>query len=353
MLLGPVGKYALVNAKVRARLSALLPPEAIARLADVRDLPEFYSMLGGTAYDKVLSRPEVSLDPRVAEKLLLEQEVQWHVELIKDLRGSSQKLIELILEKYEIENLKAALRIREGDRGVDDLKYIIRKELPHSLPYQSIAEAATIEEVLPYLIATPYLTPVKSVLDDYKQRGTLFPLELALEIDFYKRLKERIDALDRNDRRIAQRLLGLEIDLKNLGWLVRLKFYYGVPTGDLVSYNIPGGYRMTSVKLRQAFAADSVKDVLSIALEKSFKPFADLMRKEEELSKLYLLEIILWSYLVSEAKKTLGGFPFTIGTVLSYLILKRTEIRNLITILNGKLLNMEKAEIESHLRAAF
>ena len=78
-----------------------------------------------------------------------------------------------------------------------------------------------------------------------------------------------------------------------------------------------------------------------------------LMKKEEDLSKLYLLEIILWSYLVSEAKKTLGGFPFTIGTVLSYLILKRTEIRNLITILNGKLLNMEKADIESHLRAAF
>jgi vacuolar-type H+-ATPase subunit C/Vma6 len=77
------------------------------------------------------------------------------------------------------------------------------------------------------------------------------------------------------------------------------------------------------------------------------------MKKEEDLNRLYLLEIILWSYLVSEAKKTLGGFPFTIGTVLSYLILKRTEIRNLITILNGKLLNMEKTDIESHLRAAF
>ena len=353
MLLGPVGKYALVNAKVRARLSALLPPETIARLADVRDSAEFYSMLAGTVYDKVLSKPEVSLDPRVAEKLLLEQEVQWHTELIKDLRGAPQKLIEVILEKYEIENLKVALRIREGARGAEDLKYIIRKELPHKLPYQSIAEARSIEDVLPYLIATPFLEPVKSVLDDYKQRGTLFPIEIALEIDFYKRLKAKVDALDRTDRRIAQRLLGLEIDLKNLGWLVRLKFYYGVPTGDLLEYNIPGGYRMTSDRLRQAFAADSVRDVLSVALEKSFKSISDLMRKEEELSKLYLLEIILWSYLVSEAKKTLGGFPFTIGTVLSYLVLKRTEIRNLITILNGKLLNMEKADIETHLRMAF
>ncbi len=353
MLLGPVGKYALVNAKVRARLSALLPPEAIARLAEARDLPEFYSHLGSTIYEKTLSRPEVSLDPRVAEKFLIEQEVQWHTELIKDLRGPALELIELIIEKYEIENLKAALRIREGNRGIEDLKYIIRKELPHSLPYQSIAEAKTIEDVLAYLIETPYLGPVKSVLDDYKQRGTPFPIEIALEIDFYKRLKERVDALDRTDRRIAQRLIGLEIDLKNIGWLVRLKFYYSVPIGDLIDYIIPGGYRMTSDKLRQALAADSMKDVLSVALEKSFRPIADLMKKEEDLSKLYLLEIILWSYLVSEAKKTLGGFPFTIGTVLSYLILKRTEIRNLITILNGKLLSMEKTDIESHLRTAF
>jgi V/A-type H+-transporting ATPase subunit C len=353
MLLGPVGKYALVNAKVRARLSALLPPENIARLADARDVPEFYSHLSGTIYEKTLAKPEVSLDPRVAEKLLLEQEVQWHTELIKDLRGPAQKLIELFLEKYEIENLKAALRIRDGNRGLDDLKYIIRKELPHSLPYQSIAEAKSIEDVLAYLIETPYLGPVKSVLDDYKQRGTLFPIEIALEIDFYKRLKARVDALDRADRRIAQRLVGIEIDLKNIGWFVRLKFYYNVPIGDLIEYSIPGGWRMTRERLHQAFEADSMRDVLAVALEKSFRPIADLMRKEEDVSKLYLLEIILWSYMVTEAKKTLGGFPFTIGTVLSYLILKRTEIRNIITILNGKLLHMEKTDIESHLRAAF
>ncbi len=353
MLLGPVGKYALVNAKVRARLSALLPPETIARLVEARDVPEFYSHLSGTIYEKTLARPEVSLDARVAEKLLLEQEVQWHAELIKDLRGPAQKLIELMLEKYEIENLKAALRIREGNRGLDDLKYIIRKELPHKLPYQSIAEAKSIEDVLAYLIETPYLTPVKSVLDDYKQRGTLFPIEIAIEIDYYKRLKARVDELDRADRRIAQRLIGLEIDLKNMGWFVRLKFYYNVPVGDLVEYSIPGGWRMTSDKLRTAFAAESVKDVLAVAFERSFRPIADLMRKEEDLSKLYLLEIVLWDYLVTEAKRTLGGFPFTIGTILSYLVLKRTEIRNLITILNGKLLNMEKADVERHLRAAF
>lgn len=353
MILGPIGKYALVNAKVRARLSRLLPPETISRLADARDVPEFYGVLQGTLYEQVLAKPEVSLDPRVAEKLLVEQEAQWHMELIKDLHGQAKDLVELFVEKYEIENVKTALRIREGDRGAGELAYIVRKDLPHSLPYQSIAEAASIEDTLSYFISTPYLNPIKSVLDDYKQRGTLFPIEIALEIDFHRRLGQAVERLDRADRRIAKRLVGLEIDMKNISWLIRLKFYYGVPAGDLVEYNIPGGFRLTGERLRHAFMADSMKDVLGTVLDASFRPVAELMRREEELSKLYLLEIILWSYLVSEAKKTLGGFPFTIGTVLSYLILKRTEVRNLITILNGKLLKMEKPDIESHLRTAF
>lgn len=353
MLLGPIGKYALVNAKVRARLSELLGPDVISRLADARDVPEFYGALQGTLYEKVLARPEVSLDPRVAEKLLVEQEIEWHAELLKDLRGSEKAFIALLLEKYEIENIKAALRIREGKRGSGDLRYIIRKELPHKLPYHSMAEASSIEETLPYFISTPYLVPIKSVLDDYHQRGTLFPIEIALEVDFFRRLSSAVVKLDRTDSRIAKKLVGLEIDMKNIGWLIRLKFYYEVPFGDLLEYSIPGGYRLVGEKLRKAFMAESMKDVLGMALDSSFRTVAELVRREEEISKLYLLEIVLWSYLVHEAKKTLGGFPFTIGTILAYLILKRTEIRNLVTILNGKLLRLERAEIESHLRMIF
>ena len=207
--------------------------------------------------------------------------------------------------------------------------------------------------MLTYLTATPYLLPVRGSLDEYKQRGTLFPTEIALELDFYKRIKAKVEALGRSDKPIARRLIGLEIDIKNISWLIRLKFYYHIPTGDLIDYNIPGGYRLTSDRMRHAFVADTIKDVLAVALERSFKPAAEIVRREEELGKLYLLEIILWSYLIHEAKKTFGGFPFTVGTVLSYLILKRTEIMNLITILNGKVLKLEKGDIESHLRVAF
>ncbi len=353
MIFRPLSKYSLVNAKVRARLSTLLTPEQIDRLADTRDLAEFYSSLAGTVYEDIFEQPEIAFDARVGERLLLEREIEWHSELLKDVKGAEKDLVSAFLEKYEIENLKTALRIREGNRDLEEMKYLVRRKLPHSLPYQAIAESGSLEEAVSFLHGTPYITAINAVFDDYKEKKTLFPIEINLEIDYYRRLKEKVAALGKRDMAIARKLIGLEIDRKNLAWLIRLKFYYDVPTGDLFDYSIPGGYRMTTERLRQSFKAESIKEVVSLALEKSFKNASEMLMGGEELSKLYLLEIILWNYQIAEAKKTLGGFPFTIGTVLSYLILKRTEVRNIITILNGKVYKMDRAAIESHLRVSF
>ncbi len=353
MILKPISKYALINAKVRSRLSTLLPIETINRLAETRDLAEFYSALGGTVYEKIFSRPEITFDPRVGERLLLEQEVEWHSELLKDVKGAERELIAHFLEKYEIENLKTVLRIREGKRDLGEMNYMIRKDLPNQLPYQAIAEAASLEDALSLLAGTPFLPAARARLADYGERQTLFPIEIGFEIDYYERLQERVECLGKRDRRIARELVGLEIDQKNISWLIRLKFYYDVPVGELFEYNIPGGARVSRDRLRQAFKAESMRDVLQAALEQSYSRIADLLIKENQLSKLYLLEIILWNYLIVEARRTLGGFPFTIGTILSYLVLKRTEIRNIITILNGKVYKMSRGEIDSHLRTAF
>ncbi len=356
-MLEAVSKYSFANAKIRTRLSSLLPRETITKLLEARDLAEFHAVLVGTPYEAVFAKPEAAADPKLAERLLVEEEVQWHADIIKALKNRERSLIATMLERYELENLKVALRIREGDRAKEDLAYVVRKPLPHNLPLEGIATARTLEDVFPYLVNTPYLAPLKKSLEGCRQKCTLFPAEIALELDFYRRIKERIEALSRADRPVARKLIGIEIDLRNIGWLLRLKFYYGVPSGELIDFLIPGGYRLTSYQLRRAFMPDSVKDVLTvlslIILEREFGLAADLLRNEEEIGKLYFIEVILSKYMLIEIRKIFEGYPFTIGTVLGYLIMKRVEIQNLITILNGKVLNLDKPDIERHLRLAF
>lgn len=353
MILGPIKKYSLVNAKVRARLGQLLSTERIERLARTRNPQEFYAALSGTVYEEVFSDPEVNVDPRIAEKLLFRKEIIWHAELIQDLRGEVKDLIAQFLEKYEIENIKAALRARKSERGEEVLRYIVKAALPNRIPYLSLFEADTVEDALMLLSGTPYLQPALSALDDYNEKKNLFPIETAMEIDYYNRLKEKVDRLSGRDRKIARKLIGLEIDQKNIEWLVRLKFYYDIPVADLLDYNIPGGESLGRQQLMEIFKAETVDELLTAAFDQYLGRAAVLFSKVPQAGKLYVMEIILWDYLVREARKTLGGFPFTIGTILSYLILKRAEIRNLITILNGKVIGLDHNAIDNHLRILF
>jgi len=353
MVFGPIKKYSLVNAKVRARLGQLLSTERIERLARTRNPQEFYAALSGTVYEEVFSDPEVNVDPRIAEKLLFRKEIIWHAELIKDLRGEVRDLIAQFLEKYEIENIKAALRARKSERGEEVLRYIVKAALPNRIPYLSLFEADTVEDAIMLLSGTPYHQPALSALDEYNEKKNLFPIETAMEIDYYKRLKEKVDRLSGRDRKIARKLIGLEIDQKNIEWLVRLKFYYDIPVADLLDYNIPGGESLGRQQLMKIFKAETVDELLTAAFDQYLGRAAVLFSKVPQAGKLYVMEIILWDYLVREARKTLGGFPFTIGTILSYLILKRAEIRNLITILNGKVIGLDHNAIDNHLRILF
>jgi vacuolar-type H+-ATPase subunit C/Vma6 len=81
-MIDAVGKYSFANAKIHARLSSLLSPETITRLLDVRDISEFSAALQGTVYEPVFAKPEAAADSRVAERLLIEEEVRWHLDLI-------------------------------------------------------------------------------------------------------------------------------------------------------------------------------------------------------------------------------------------------------------------------------
>jgi len=353
MIFKPISKYSLVNAKVRARLSRLLSPELIQRLSETREPAEFYVALSGTVYEPVFARPEIDIDPRIAEKFLTEKEIAWHAELLADVKGPIRDLVAHFLEKYEIENIKTVLRARGNRRDRDNIEYIARGDLPNAIPYRGLLEADTIEDAIALLSGTPYMKPALEALDDFYERKTLFPIETSLEIDYYSRLQEKVQNLSKRDRKIAEDLIGIEIDQKNIEWLVRLKFYYDIPVADLLDYNIPGGKHVDRSKLIKVFQSESVETVLNVALEQFFGKAARFFAKNPQAAKLYVLEIILWNYLVAEARKLLGGFPFTIGTVLSYLILKRAEIRNLITILNGKILGMGRDEIEEHLRIMF
>jgi len=65
----------------------------------------------------------------------------------------------------------------------------------------------------------------------------------------------------------------------------------------------------------------------------------------ESQKNIYFIENFLYEILLKEVKTALGGDPFTIGTVLGYLILKRRETKNIISLLYAKACGINKEEL--------
>ena len=63
------------------------------------------------------------------------------------------------------------------------------------------------------------------------------------------------------------------------------------------------------------------------------------------LPNIHLIKNLLYEILLKEVRKTLAGNPFTIGTIFGYLILKRRETRNIISLLYAKECGMKKEEL--------
>ena len=166
-----------------------------------------------------------------------------------------------------------------------------------------------------------------------------------LDRDYFDRLWRQIDRLPRKDREIAKRMVAIEIDIENISGLIRLKGYYDLPFGEVASMMLPRGYKTNQQLLRSIFFKELGQATSGGLAQGPYHDLAELLGKGMDRSQLRLMEGVLTQVSLQEARRVLAGFPFTIGTILGYLILKRLETRNIISILYSKSYGMKPDQI--------
>ncbi|MDD5347584.1 MAG: V-type ATPase subunit [Candidatus Omnitrophica bacterium] len=343
-----LAKYSFANAKIRAMLSYLIEPSELSSLADTKDIYELCEGLKKTVYRSLVEQLDLEdYNLKKVEKDLLRQDIAIYRKVHDALSSRREKaLAALLLERYEVEELKVILRIWHKKAAVPADDYIIAEEIVRPLPVKKILTAATIEEIILLLDDTPYKKPLMGARDKFKERGSVFYLESALDMDYYTRLGKCIDGLSPQDKKIARRILGVAVDIENINWLIRLRKYYALGMGEMLEGVLPGGTWVTKDKVREFYASDGLAKVVeSVALG----PYAGLKNLVED--NVLLIENFLYDFLSREIKKALSGFPFTIGTVIGYLFLKHQETRNIISLFNAKRFGLKKSEFEPLLNA--
>jgi V/A-type H+-transporting ATPase subunit C len=346
-------KYAFINAKLRARISKILSDEILQEMARARTLTEAVQILRGTDYVVVESIYHQTGDIKMAEMELRRTEANLYLELESLTKGEVQAIVHALADRFEIENLKNALRLWfdahvRGRRIDSAVGYLIRDRIHHDLNLDGVVNAATLEEACAALEGTPYAALVSGKAAEVLAGQSLFPIEISLDHFFYRRLLAAVEGLQSRDRAIARRMIGAEIDIQNINWLARFKSLYKLPLQQALELAIPSGINLSPEQVAEAYSSDNPSAVVSSLVRTKYSALSAILTPKEyaEASvRLTMMERILSEILMYEVRHLLAGYPFTIGIILAYFVLKGSEIRRIMTILNAKFYNWDEDRI--------
>ncbi len=345
-------RYAFINAKLRARISTLLPQDFIDQMIRAKSLTESIQLLKDTPYREAESVYGRTGDLKMAELELFKQELALFTEIGKYADREIQDFVAALLLRYEIENLKHTLRLwfdqRIRERNIAPLTgYLYRKRIIYPIKTDSLVNAESFEGLIEGLGGTPFAEVLRDCGVKLRETKSLFPCEMALDRYFYTTLLEAASSLPKRDREIALRMIGVEIDMQNINWVVRFLSFYNMPLKDALSYLIAGGYSFKPSDFTEGVKSEG--DIVSSLMGKKYPAWQAFSSQSGggSHSRLVLVERLLHHMIDQEVSHSMSGYPFTIGIVLAYFILRQNEIRKLTTILNAKYYDLPEERIKS------
>lgn len=353
---GPLSKYAFINAKLRARISKILPEDLFGRLAKAPSLDGALVLLRETPFADLERTYAATGDLKQAELELLKREIDLYRNIRQFVHPDCLELVDALLSQFEIDNLKNAIRIffdrRIRKRPADTSEhYILYERILASIPIDAVVNASSFEEIAGVCEGTPYGSIIRKYSVTVESEGSLFRMEMALDHLYYRNLLSAIAKLGQPDRDIALRLAGVEIDLQNIRWIIRFRHFYDLSLEAVMAAVVPGGFNLSGALIEEMYKAQNVTSMLRGFVKSRYPGLSMLLASEtaDTASRILLVRRIMEEIMKHEAQRILTGYPFTIGILLAYFLLKKRELTRLRALLNAKQYGVEQERIESML----
>ncbi|MGB4661294.1 MAG: V-type ATPase subunit [Mobilitalea sp.] len=320
--------YSGINTKVRAMDSKLISHEDYEKIVNLETVVDFvaylkkhpgYSDLFNKYDEREIHRGEV-------ERAFINGLYLDYTKIYRFANDMQRQDLELIFFRYEINVLKACIRIIPNNQGGVDLSSFHPFFSKHSqIDVNALASSRSIDEYIQNLKGTEYY-PILSRLDT-KTGLTFFDYEMTLDVYYFTKswkLKDKI--LKGTNRKAFTERMGAEIDLLNIMWIYRSKKMYDMNSADIFNYLIPVNYRLSINQLSRLVGAASLDEFSVILKTTRYKAFNEhllsgTMENEYHriINKIYL--------------KNTTRYPASMTTVNHFLFRKDVEIARLTSVL--------------------
>jgi V/A-type H+-transporting ATPase subunit C len=148
---------------------------------------------------------------------------------------------------------------------------------------------------------------------------------------FYKYIDQKLSGPDREN---CLPIAGSAMDIANLTIIIRSKL---IGASGVRDHLIPSHWKLNQRAIDQLLAATDTPQALDAAASHEYysRILSGARQKYEESKSLSFIEVALRRYELDLSRRLFLGFPYSVGIMLAFLILKENEARNLAAVLAG------------------
>lgn len=341
--------YEYLNTRIRVMLAKLLTPKQFEALLELRDLSGLVNALAETDYAPEIERCSVEFSGyELIEQAVLRNGQRAFTHMLRIAPEDPRQLIALVLERFEVFNLKTIVRGLHVGASPDEIARNLSPSLVYTLAfYQELLRHETLRGMLDYLLSTGnrYYQPLAEVFAEYERTGKVALLEHALDSFYFAHARALLQERADENALIVRDALGTEADVLNLVYALRV-VEAGVQSDEKYRYILEGGRVLSRDAVRELLNASDAREFWGKFARTSY--FKELGAPQEQLDAPRFQERLENLVYAKMCRLDLGQL-FDIHMALSYIWRKSAEMTNLRVIASGLARHAPRAQIEKNL----
>jgi len=262
------------------------------------------------------------------------------------INGKWRDFLMLNYVRFEAECLKAVFRAFYGgippDEAFQQLASVgrftpefctglLKKGVSEKILEGSVEDRALRQKLRQFL---PKCEEVKSSL----------PIETAIDNYYFTALWEYIESLPKQDRALVRRVIGTEIDVSNINFVLRAKLT-GLEPDFINPMLIPIRFKLGEELDKSVHAPTVWEAMKTLATGRYGNVLKESIAVCEQRRSVFPAEIALKQMFMAENLIPFAHYPFQVGPLLAYLNLKFQETKDVQALLIGKANNVPAERI--------
>lgn len=256
--------YEYLNTRLRFMWVKLLTPEQFRTFFQMRELEELINALAETDYGPEIEKSAVEFSGYpLVENALVQHVQRLFSKLYRMAFDDARTLIRVLLERFEVFNLKTILRgFHVKTEAQETALSLFPTILYPTAFYGELLKRDGISSVIDYLLSVGnrYYKPLSAAYAEYEATRKLAALESVIDSFYFHGSRQTLQAIGNDNATLVRQALGTETDILNMLYALRV-VEAGVESEEKYKYILRGGER---------FDEEFVRDLLNSPDKPSF-----------------------------------------------------------------------------------